>query len=258
MRVFLSYANADVSTAETTANVLASDDYSVFFDRQSIRSGDVFSTAIKNALEECDIFVFFVSKNSVMENSFALLELGIALQHSKTRSLRIVPVLLDSLNDVKLPPEIAHLSAVRYGAHPPTALLAYLSTTERRYRHKLYYALTLLVAAIPAAAISAFTHKIWYFEVFDNGHSGDFSAIASSITSTLLTSVLYVFFYSYILPVNTRRAIGSYAVFIGCVIGVSILAWMEGVLRIAILSAIASLIVQCILHFLIWLQPADA
>jgi TIR domain len=66
MRVFLSYANADVSTAETTANVLASDDYSVFFDRQSIRSGDVFSTAIKNALEECDIFVFFVSKNSVI------------------------------------------------------------------------------------------------------------------------------------------------------------------------------------------------
>ncbi len=109
MNVFLSYSSSEHELAERLAYSLRDEDYTVFFDRTSLTPGDGYHSHIRSAIDTCDLFIFLISQESVMQGSYALTELGFAKQKWDSPSSRILPVMVHEVDINTLP---TYLNAV--------------------------------------------------------------------------------------------------------------------------------------------------
>ena len=92
--IFISYRrDGGESTAKTLRDRLASLKYRVFFDVESLRSGD-FNTALFSVIEECRDFLLILSPGALdrckNDNDWVRMEIEHALKHN----LNIIPVML--------------------------------------------------------------------------------------------------------------------------------------------------------------------
>jgi hypothetical protein len=103
--VFISYGSADRGVAGSIADRLASQGFKVWYDRDEIRPGDRWGSAIFHGLRSADAVLLLLSDKP--QDSFAMqFELGAAIAEAEgSPSKRIIPVLLP-------------------GSTPPTGLLA--------------------------------------------------------------------------------------------------------------------------------------
>jgi hypothetical protein len=93
MKVFLSYAHEQRPVAEEVNVSLSVRGYDVFFDRSNLKAGVGYDAAIQKAVEECDLFVFLISPESLAQGSYTLTELGFAKDKWKNPSGRVLPVM---------------------------------------------------------------------------------------------------------------------------------------------------------------------
>ena len=63
--IFLSYASEQSEAATHIELSLKGDGYSVFRDRTSLPPGESFDARIRTAIEESDLFIFLISRQSV-------------------------------------------------------------------------------------------------------------------------------------------------------------------------------------------------
>ncbi len=110
--VFISYRrDGGEATAKTLFDTLARRGYQVFFDVESLRSGD-FNKALYSVIDECRDFVLILSPNALArcenENDWVRLE----IEHALEKGLNIVPIMLRGFEfPAELPPS---MEAVRY------------------------------------------------------------------------------------------------------------------------------------------------
>jgi hypothetical protein len=104
MKAFLSYAHEHHSIAAEVSVCLSVRGYDVFFDRSSLKPGKEYNLAIQKAVEECDLFVFLISPESLKPGSYTLTELGFAKNIWKNPSGRILPVMARPTLDSKIDP----------------------------------------------------------------------------------------------------------------------------------------------------------
>jgi TIR domain-containing protein len=78
MKVFLCYASEDRETAERVQLALLSAGFDVFFDAQSLPAGGDYQARIKAAIDQCDVFVFLITENSIAKGKFTRTELQLA------------------------------------------------------------------------------------------------------------------------------------------------------------------------------------
>src|SRR5262245_6450422 len=90
--VFLSYAHEQRALVEPVVMALRIRDYDVFFDRSQLKAGTEYDASIEQAIRGCDLFVFFISPDSVASGKYALTELGVAKQCWPNPSGRVLPV----------------------------------------------------------------------------------------------------------------------------------------------------------------------
>jgi len=107
-RVFLSYARAEVNEVSAVAAKLRARGLDVFFDVKSTQHGR-YPDRIKEAVWNCDLFVFFVSANSLHEKSYARNELGYAETRWADPSDQVLAVRASDFRQEMVP---AYLSAV--------------------------------------------------------------------------------------------------------------------------------------------------
>jgi len=92
--VFISYSRKDVQTVEDIVARLKKDKFEVWFDRESIKGGELWTVAIVEAIDNADAFVLMLSPNSTASDNVRK-ELHLA-QDSKKKlfPLLLVPVML--------------------------------------------------------------------------------------------------------------------------------------------------------------------
>ena len=105
--VFLCHASEDKTAAERIQLALASAGYKVFFD-ESLPPGGDYHARIREAIRECDIFIFLISTSSVAQGKFTLTELKFARERWPSPVGRVLPVNLDNLSTTEIP---AYLTA---------------------------------------------------------------------------------------------------------------------------------------------------
>lgn len=96
--IFLSYAKKDLSTAENLYRDLCSAGLSVWFDRQSLRPGEKWKTAISNAIRNSKYFLALLSRTSVDKRGYLQREIREALElllEVPEHHVFIIPVRID-------------------------------------------------------------------------------------------------------------------------------------------------------------------
>ena len=90
--VFLSYSSAQSEAATRIELALKGEGYSVFRDRSALPPGESFDARIRAAIEDSDLFVFLISRESVSEGHYTLTELRCAEQKWGHPAGRVLPV----------------------------------------------------------------------------------------------------------------------------------------------------------------------
>lgn len=91
IRIFISYAHEDSAVMDKIQSHLDAAGYAVWIDRASIAGGELWRVRIVEAIENSDIFLLMLSRNSV-RSKHVLQELNIADGESKP----ILPVLIET------------------------------------------------------------------------------------------------------------------------------------------------------------------
>jgi TIR domain len=156
VRVFLSYASAQRPLAERINYLLQSEDHSVFFDREDLPAGDTYGERIRSAVEDCQVFIFLVSPDSVSAGSYALTELAFAERVPARRAPAIIPVLAAPISSIEqLPPFLAPLTLLEPRGDAAAEVAARVAELARRrlHRRSLQGAAVAAVAALVIAAV---------------------------------------------------------------------------------------------------------
>ena len=78
MKTFVSYAAEDRMLAEEVSLALMGADHDVFIDRTKLEVGDDYHARIRQAIVDCDVFVFLASRASLSAGCYTLTELKLA------------------------------------------------------------------------------------------------------------------------------------------------------------------------------------
>lgn len=152
MNIFLSYSSSDRGLAERLAYSLREEGDSVFFDRASLPAGDGYHARIRNAIDECQLFVFLVSRDAVSEGSYALAELGIAQRKWPSPSGRVLPVMAEDIDPEGLPPYLNAVTVLRARGD----LVAEVAAAVGRLR---------LLQVEPVSVISSLANSGWMLTI---------------------------------------------------------------------------------------------
>ena len=107
--VFLSYSSEQSDAASRIELSLKEDGHAVFRDRSSLPAGDAYDARIRDAVEDSDLFVFLISRQSVSPGRYTLTELGFAERKWGNPSGRVLPVMVEPVPKDAIP---AYLRAV--------------------------------------------------------------------------------------------------------------------------------------------------
>jgi hypothetical protein len=97
-RIFISYAKEDIDKAYSVFLALKREGYSLWIDKENLLVGQNWDLEIQMAIQECDLFVACLSKNSVTKDGYVQEELkkGLKLLDRKPEGLiYLIPVRLD-------------------------------------------------------------------------------------------------------------------------------------------------------------------
>jgi hypothetical protein len=94
MRVFLSYAGEQRTTADSVALRLRQAGHDVFFDKDDLPAAASFDDRIRQGLERSDTLVFLVGPESVAPGAYTLTEMQFARERWPNPSGRVLPVMV--------------------------------------------------------------------------------------------------------------------------------------------------------------------
>lgn len=80
MKIFLSFASSNRATAERVQLALQGAGHDVFFDEASLPPGSDYNSRIREAINECDRYVFLISPDTFKEGRYIATELKFAKQ----------------------------------------------------------------------------------------------------------------------------------------------------------------------------------
>lgn len=93
MRIFISYSSKYRDLCERLQLALEADGrHEVFVDRSQLTPGQPFDTTLRKGIEECELFIFLLSPESVALGSYALAELDIAKARWRHPGGHVLPV----------------------------------------------------------------------------------------------------------------------------------------------------------------------
>ncbi len=95
--VFLSYSSGQGDAAARIELSLKGDGYAVFRDRTALPPGESFDARIRAALEESDLFIFLISRESIAPGRYTLTELKFAEQKWGHPAGHVLPVFTEEV-----------------------------------------------------------------------------------------------------------------------------------------------------------------
>jgi len=108
-KLFLSYAHEDRLRVTKIYEALRSEGFSVWMDSKNLLPGQEWGSQIKNALDEAEIILIFISNNSISKRGYFQRELKVALDIASTKpndKVFLIPVRLDNL---EIPQVLSHI-----------------------------------------------------------------------------------------------------------------------------------------------------
>lgn len=109
MKLFITYASEDRSVADELAVRLRTEGHTVFLDKDGLPEAEGYDARIRQAIAECDLYVFLISPDSVKAGRYTLTEMKFAREQFLNPKGRVLPVMIQLTPFGDIP---AYLSAV--------------------------------------------------------------------------------------------------------------------------------------------------
>ena len=145
--IFLCHASEDKPIAEPIQLALSSAGHAVFYDENSLPPGGDYHERIYRAIEQCDLFIFLISRASIEQGKYTLTELKFAREKWSSPVNRVLPVNLEDISTREIPHYLTAatiLSIKGNSAAEVRASAEALLKMEGRKKRKML--LTLLIA----------------------------------------------------------------------------------------------------------------
>lgn len=110
MKIFFSFAEKDKDIIAQVVSKLRLQAHEVFFSKDTLPPGQPYDERIKAAVDKCDIFVFFISPESVSPGRYTLTELGYAKKRWYKPDGTVLPVMVRETPSSKIDPYLSTLT----------------------------------------------------------------------------------------------------------------------------------------------------
>jgi hypothetical protein len=124
MKVFISYPSRFRDLVERLRLALVAEGHQPFVDRAELAPGQPFDAELREAIDDCDLFVFLVSPESVAAGSYALAELALAQQRWSHPRGRVLPVKLTATPIESVPPYLKAVTMYEPQGDPVPGIVA--------------------------------------------------------------------------------------------------------------------------------------
>jgi tetratricopeptide (TPR) repeat protein len=156
VHIFLSHASEQADVAESIAIALRSEGHVVFLDRSSLPSGDAYNDRIREAIADCDLFIFLVSPEAVTRGRYTLSELEFVEQKWGNPSDRVLPVVVRATELASIPAYLRAVTLLDPQGNIPAAVAATVARLSKPRWHQFLRhraaVVTLLVFAMIGGA----------------------------------------------------------------------------------------------------------
>jgi tetratricopeptide (TPR) repeat protein len=164
--IFLSYSSPQSEAATRIELSLKGEGHSVFRDRSALPPGESFDARIRAAIEESDLFIFLISRESVSEGHYTLTELKFAEQKWGHPAGHVLPVLTEPIPKEAIPEFLLAVTMLQ----PMGDLAAEVSAEVNRMTQPWWHwflkpqGLALLVLVSLLVVGSVWRGLSWHFE----------------------------------------------------------------------------------------------
>ena len=159
MDIFISYSSKYRDLCERLQLALDAEGHRCFVDRTELEPGQPFDAELREAIADCDVFIFLVSPESVAAGSYALAELNLAQQRWRHPRGRVLPVVVAPTPLPSIPSYLKAVTLLQSKGEIVAETLAAVSRMGSRGRRPLWLTLAAL-AVIAMIGISAFAY-VW-------------------------------------------------------------------------------------------------
>ena len=152
--VFLCHASEDKRLAEPVQLALASADCKVFYDQESLPPGGDYQARIREAIRQCDVFVFVASPDSITQGKFTLTELKFARQRWPSPVRNVLPVAIRGLKPNELPSYLQAATVLTPAGNPAAEVRDSVENMLKEQKTRKRERLTIMVIVILALLIA--------------------------------------------------------------------------------------------------------
>jgi TIR domain len=150
-KIFLCHASEDNRHAEPIQLALSSAGHEVFYDENSLPPGGDYHERIYQAIKQCDLFVFLVSRASIDQGKYTVTELKFAREKWPSPVNRVLPVSLENIPIGEIPPYLTAATILTIKGNPAAEVRASAEALLRIQdgkRRKLLFTLFIALGAI--------------------------------------------------------------------------------------------------------------
>ena len=159
MDIFISYSSKYRELCERLQLALDAEGHHTFVDRTELDPGHPFDAELREAIGDCDVFIFLVSPESVAAGSYALAELNLAQQRWRHPRGRVLPVVVAPTPMASIPSYLKAVTLLQPRGEVVAETLAAVSQLGRSRPRPLLLTLVGL-AVIAAIGVGAFAY-VW-------------------------------------------------------------------------------------------------
>lgn len=133
MKIFLSYASDYRPIADDLCCRLQAVGHEVFFDREDLPAGESYDERIRSAIDECALFIFLITPESVAEGHYTRTELKIASRKWPTPGWHVLPVQVADTPLDQVPAYLRALTILHAEGNLAAEVLFEVEDLARRY-----------------------------------------------------------------------------------------------------------------------------
>lgn len=152
MKIFISYSSKYRELVERLRLALVAEGHEPFVDRVELEPGQPFDKELREAIDECDLFIYMVSPESVAAGSYALAELGLAQARWPHPRGRVLPVKLAPTPLPSVPPYLKAVTMFEPQGDPVPGIVAAIARLAPGRRRLVWLAAAAALLLVVIAA----------------------------------------------------------------------------------------------------------
>ncbi len=159
MDIFISYSSKYSDLCERLRLALEAEGHRAFVDRSELEPGQTFNAELREAISECDVFIFMVAPESVAHGSYALAELGLAQNRWRHPRGHVLPVVVAPTPIESVPPYLKAVTLLQPQGDVVAETLAAVASMRARRRIWPLVLAAGIVGLLAAAALAYFVQQ---------------------------------------------------------------------------------------------------